>query len=1055
MAPLPLPAGTPATIGPYRLDARLGRGGMGEVYRGYDARLDRPVALKRVHPGVGDPETALRRFQREARAAARLRHPSIVQVHDWVEADGEAWLVMELVEGVSLRELLRSGPLSAGRVLGLARDLLEGLAAAHDAGLVHRDLKAENVMVTAGSMAGRGRAERARILDFGLAKQAAGEEESRLSVEGKIVGTLSALAPEQVTGGELDGRTDLFALGSLLYEALSGVQPFVGRNAGETLNRICAHQPPNLRELRPELSPSLAALRRPPAAERPAAAAGVGARRARRARRGLRRRRFGQPGDAGGETTRRPPGRSGRSRRPRRPPPRRARPASPPSGIRCRAAAPGPRRPPAAACAGAGAGGKRRGAGAGRLWRPPCCWRGWPPFRYFGGLGDPGRTVYVVVPETRIEAPVQEAGPLAARAIHATLLQGLVDLQGIAAIEPPAGAAADDPRALARELAADELLTASLACDQHDCRVQLQRVAGADGRVLWVQSFTANPAELLPLSQALLAFLPSAYPENPRRRGVADLKVRPADYETYLRLFQRFLARDRGLSSEALVAELGRLGESSPSFLAAPLLEAHVSLQRFQESRGPADLERAERALARALALAPENPQVLMLAARAARQAGDLEAAAARLDEVRRLEPGNVDALLQQALLAERSGNAAKALELARQAAEQRPSTSLLLNVSDVFSRQGNVAAARGYIEEALERSPKSFGALSRLAQLELQHGAFARAAELYARLVERSPEETELTNLGTALMMLGRFDEAAARFVAVAEKSPSSPYAILSLADVEGLRGRGDEAARLYQRVVELVPGRPAAGKARLGQGPGPGPLGPPRGSGRRHAAGAEEAARQRLDRLRSRPGLRPGRRPLLGHLERPPRPRAGHRKKLVRPALLRPGPRFPRPFLKGKRDDRSFRAAATVLAEPGGFCHGSRGLCLARPGLRPFRGGLAPRGCFPRRLRRRGITTAALAPRRPLRHAVEIGIVFVAVRLAGFSARRLGRCWRSTFAGAWLAGFLRKMQLRSAPARLKHHSPDRPSRRRSASRRGGWPKSRRYSRLNCEALA
>ena len=793
MPPLFPSTGDPVTIGPYRLDARLGRGGMGEVYRGYDSRLERSVALKRIHPAVGDPELALRRFQREARAAARLRHPAIVQVHDWVEQDGEAWLVMELVEGTSLREILhRYGPLQPGRAVGLARDLLEGLAVAHDGGLVHRDLKAENVMVTAGSLAGRGRGEQAKILDFGLAKQAEGEE-SRLSVEGKIIGTLSALAPEQVMGGELDGRTDLFALGSLLYEALSGTQPFVGKNAGETLNRICTLQPEPLRDLRPGLSASLSAFvdhllekdpRRRPASAHDALAEldGLSA--------------DGQSGSLAVLTADQVPTTwenrpDGFSTQPPRSP---AAPAPAAAPIAAPAAAiPAPSRPrrwPAAAAAAA-----LLAAGA-------AAWM-------FGGGAAPGKTRYVVLPETRVEAPAPPEAQLAARAIHAALLQGLVDLRGIAALEPPAGAGGDaqtDARALAREMAADEILTASLACEQRQCRVLLQRVAGADGRTLWAQAFSANPAELLELSQAVLGFLPSAFPELERRQGAAELEVRPADYETFLRLHQRFLARDRGLSSDELLAELARLGESSPAFLGMPLLEAHVSLQRFQEARDPADLARAERALARALALAPENPQVLMLAARAARQAGDLEAAAARLEEAARLEPGNVEVQLQQALLAERMGKVERALELGGQAAEQRPSTSLLLNVSDIFARLGKKAEARKHIEKALESSPRSFGALSRLAQLELTGANFERAAELYATLVERSPEATELTNLGTALMMLGRFEEAAGLFRQVAEKSPSSPHAALSLADTLELAGRKGEAAADYRRVVELV---------------------------------------------------------------------------------------------------------------------------------------------------------------------------------------------------------------------------------------------------------
>jgi len=193
---------SPDHVGPYRIDRRLGRGGMGEVYAGFDARLDRPVALKRIWADPEEGSTARQRFQREARAVARLHHPAIVQVYDWVESGDGDWIVMELVEGRSLRQLLHEGPLAPGRAARLARDVLVGLAVAHAGGIIHRDLKAENVMVAADSSPGK--VEQAKILDFGLAKRVdPGSKETVISIEGKLVGTLSAMSPEQVRGHEV------------------------------------------------------------------------------------------------------------------------------------------------------------------------------------------------------------------------------------------------------------------------------------------------------------------------------------------------------------------------------------------------------------------------------------------------------------------------------------------------------------------------------------------------------------------------------------------------------------------------------------------------------------------------------------------------------------------------------------------------------------------------------------------------------------------------------------------------------------------------------------
>src|SRR5689334_4648678 len=195
---------------------------MGAVWRAWDERLERWVALKQIRA-----DAALRhgreRLRREARAVARLNHPAIVHVYDILEgADGD-WIVMELVEGRTLRRLLdEEGALPPARAVKLCREIAEGLAEAHAQGILHRDLKASNVIVAPSG--------RAKILDFGLAKEIPREgvprENGDLTVSGHILGTCYAMSPEQVLGRALDERSDLFSLGSLLYEMLTGKVPF-------------------------------------------------------------------------------------------------------------------------------------------------------------------------------------------------------------------------------------------------------------------------------------------------------------------------------------------------------------------------------------------------------------------------------------------------------------------------------------------------------------------------------------------------------------------------------------------------------------------------------------------------------------------------------------------------------------------------------------------------------------------------------------------------------------------------------------------------------------
>jgi serine/threonine-protein kinase len=205
--------------GRYRLDARIARGGMATVYSGFDLRLDRPVAVKVMHASLAEDEAFVERFRREARSAARLSHPNVVAIYDQGEDAGRVYLVMEHVTGTTLRALLREhGALSPGQSLDIADGVLTALAAAHAAGLVHRDVKPENVLVTPDGGV--------KVADFGLARAI---EASHYTVaDGTLLGTVAYLAPEQVATGAADPRADLYALGVVLFEMLTGAVPYSG-----------------------------------------------------------------------------------------------------------------------------------------------------------------------------------------------------------------------------------------------------------------------------------------------------------------------------------------------------------------------------------------------------------------------------------------------------------------------------------------------------------------------------------------------------------------------------------------------------------------------------------------------------------------------------------------------------------------------------------------------------------------------------------------------------------------------------------------------------------
>jgi serine/threonine-protein kinase len=240
-------------VGPYRIEEALGAGGMGQVYLAYDERLDRRVAIKQIHPDrAGDPQRRAR-FRREAWAAARLTHPSIVQIYDILESEDGDWIVMELVDGPSLHRLLGDGPVTVADALRWGRQVAEGLAEAHAKGIIHRDLKTENVVISSSG--------HAKILDFGLAKALWGRAEPvTVSMEGVVVGTCRAMSPEQARGQEIDHRSDLFSLGVMLHEMLSGGSPFAGASAADSLSKVLTFEPPAVRSLNPAVPPGLSNL---------------------------------------------------------------------------------------------------------------------------------------------------------------------------------------------------------------------------------------------------------------------------------------------------------------------------------------------------------------------------------------------------------------------------------------------------------------------------------------------------------------------------------------------------------------------------------------------------------------------------------------------------------------------------------------------------------------------------------------------------------------------------------------------------------------------------
>ena len=229
-------------LGRYRIEALLGKGAMGTVFRGLDEKLDRGVAVKVMHEHLGTEPKMVARFQREAKAAGRLQHPNLISVHDvGTTPEGLQVMVLELAHGAPLADLMKE-PLPRARIIALVRQLLAGLAHAHDAGLIHRDLKPANVLVETAATG-----ELARIVDFGIAVLRDPDESvagAKLTSTGQVLGTPVYMAPEQAMGETIDHRIDLFALGVIVYEMLAGVWPFEGNAIEIAVANISKDPPP-------------------------------------------------------------------------------------------------------------------------------------------------------------------------------------------------------------------------------------------------------------------------------------------------------------------------------------------------------------------------------------------------------------------------------------------------------------------------------------------------------------------------------------------------------------------------------------------------------------------------------------------------------------------------------------------------------------------------------------------------------------------------------------------------------------------------------------------
>ena len=764
----------PKSQGGYRFVEKLGQGGMGEVWLAFDERLDRHVAVKRIRNEPEVKELHKERFLREARAAAKLNHPAIVQVHDIFLDESGYNIVMEYVAGQTIAQHLKRGPIPPAPALKWACQIAAGLEEAHNHGIVHRDLKAENVVIkTTGQ---------AKILDFGLAKSQLSEQ-ADLTATGQLLGTWRTMSPEQARGDKVDHRTDLFSLGVLLYEMLSGISPFRGDNVLQTLHNVQYEHPQPLESPSEggELFHLVSWLLQKEPDQRPFSA--------RRVRQLLERISNGSSGDSEGlsnlsaEEPILPASGGGNGLNS--------------SGLNIST-------PPVPA------GGKPRPrtSKTARLSALPAVALavtavivGIYYFRF-----TTREPVRIAVFQPRLEGAGPEADLLAAVVFDA-MLNSLISLEGIVVLDPQRVLDSGETAAqAARAVGADEVFTAALVFDPILSRLTLRRVRGTDDALLWTQTLElpGNSREALLAAEAVATRVRRAYAGHRPRAGVPRIEVRDEDYTAFLRL-----KRSMELSSATIDSERPRIEailQRSPRFLAAYLLAGFHAHTHYRNTSNLDSLRLAVSYRDRAAEIAPGDPRVLQLHFKIALSQNRFEEAADVLDQLDRLEPRSAETLVLRSRLLQEKGDLNGAVRLMEAAVSQRASWRSLLRLANLELQLGDGDGARLHLERLLSLAPGNIWGISSLAKAEMIYGDLERAELLFEDAAKLLDHKSFLANLGTTRYWMGKYEAAGEAFSRALIRAPDDPILLLGLADCKTALGLDAAGRGLYTAALEKL---------------------------------------------------------------------------------------------------------------------------------------------------------------------------------------------------------------------------------------------------------
>jgi eukaryotic-like serine/threonine-protein kinase len=770
----------------YRLVSRLGVGGGGEVWVAEDENLGRRVALKVLPPDLAEDPQRLRRFDQEARALAALSHPNIVVIHS-VERTPETevggslrFLTMELIEGRTLGQILGAGPLEPRRVLAVGQALASALRAAHARGVVHRDLKPANVMVTEDG--------RVKVLDFGLARLPEptvlpGEQEPQTEVltrHGMVMGTCPYMAPEQVRGLGVDPRSDLFALGAVLFEMATGRLAFPGSTSADTFAAILRNDPPPVIELRPDLPAGLAPIvSRCLAKDREERYAT-----AREVEEDLAAlRQLVETGTFGHDTRNLPteavplPGTAGEP-------------------------APVYRRAPFLASAGTLV----------AVLLVVVAIAFWPRSDAEAMLDE--REAVAVMPFANLTGDPDQS--YLSDGLSAGLVSRLGEIPRVRVLGRSeawkARDAAGGPVAIARELGVAVVVEGELQRRGDQLQATVQLLDGRDGVLLWSGTFDAPETELLDLQERIAREL-SAVLAGPL--SLAEVQRLARDPTGSFQAYNFYLQGERWLdrmtdaqSAEIAAALFEQAIRQDPEFALA-YVGLSEALWRTYHLRGyPELLDEARRRAEEALEIAPELPEAHLAVARVQRSTGEVRQAIEGLQEVLPESSRPDRAYRELASSFEQVGEFQEAETCLKLAVAMDSDDWLNWHALGSFHlRIGRYPAARDAYERAAELAPSDVTwARENLASLDLLEGRFEEAAAAYEALPGVESNATLASNLGTAYYFLGRLDEAAPHYRRAVVLDSTNPELRRNLADLYLAQGHEEAARSEYRKALALI---------------------------------------------------------------------------------------------------------------------------------------------------------------------------------------------------------------------------------------------------------